>query len=163
MLDRYRDELVALATRWMGDIHKAEDAAQEALLRAHRNADTFANHPNPRAYLLLALRHAIISHWRAERRLAQPDEGLEGLADAKAPSCPHHELIVREAVQSLPSRQRQVMELHLEGHGASETAARMGLSASDVYRVIHRARARLRQLLGHPATRQRSGRRRAAG
>jgi RNA polymerase sigma factor (sigma-70 family) len=161
LLDRYRDELVAQAARWLGDINKAEDAAQEALLRAHCNVETFANHPNPRAYLLLALRHAIISQWRVERRMCQPEEGLEGLADKRILASPHQGLIVREAVAALPAQQRRAMELHLEGHEADDIARLMGVDVKAVYRLIYRGRERLRVLLDHPATKQKSGRRAA--
>jgi RNA polymerase sigma-70 factor (ECF subfamily) len=158
-LDRYRDELLAHAARRLGDINQAEDATQEALLRAYRNAETFGNHPNPRAYLLLALRHAIISQWRAEQRTCQPEGGLDGLPDRRSLANPQEALIVREAVAALPAQQRRAMELHMEGHEADDIARLMKVTVQAVYRLIYRARERLRQLLDHPPTRQKSGRR----
>jgi RNA polymerase sigma-70 factor (ECF subfamily) len=159
LLDRYRDELLLHACRWLGDINRAEDAVQEALLRAHRNAETFDNHPNKRAYLLLALRHAVISQWRVDRKTCQPEKGLEGLADGRSLAGPQEALIVREAVEALPSQQRRAMELHLAGHEASDIARIMEVSVQAAYGLVYRARERLRVLLDRPPTKQRSGRR----
>lgn len=152
-----RAELLALAARRLRDIHKAEDAVQEALLRAHRAGSIFSRHPNPRAYLRLALRHAIASLWRADRRFCQPEEGLEALADRR--DCGQQALIVRDAIEELAGQQRRAMELHLEGHEHGEVAEEMGLNIKAVYRLVHQARRRLRQLLDQPPTKQKSGRR----
>ncbi len=54
---------------------------------------------------------------------------------------------VREAVQSLPEDQREVMELRLEGVRAPDIAGMLGLSAEAVRKRESRAAARLRELL----------------
>jgi RNA polymerase sigma-70 factor (ECF subfamily) len=59
---------------------------------------------------------------------------------------------LRRALACLPAKQAQVFVLHcLEEWSYQETARRLAISVDSVGVLLHRARKRLRQLLGDPA------------
>jgi RNA polymerase sigma-70 factor (ECF subfamily) len=108
-------------------------------------------------------------HVRAQRRsvrreepdrLGLPDESADVLAERLATSAtgPSQRLLrqevrqrVRTALEQLPPRDREVLELrHLEGLSVAETAAALGLSAAAVKTRHLRALTRLRTLLDVP-------------
>ncbi len=93
-------------------------------------------------------------------RLALPDESAEALADRLAASAtgPSQQLLrkearqrVRAALEQLPARDREVLELrHLEGLSVAETAAALGIAVGTVKTRHLRALTRLRHLLEKP-------------
>src|SRR5262245_16643010 len=97
-------------------------------------------------------------------RLALPDESAEALAERLAASAtgPSQQLLrqearqrVRAALEQLPERDREVLELrHLEGLSVAETAAALGLAIGTVKTRHLRALTRLRQLLKLPGEQQ---------
>jgi RNA polymerase sigma-70 factor (ECF subfamily) len=108
-------------------------------------------------------------HLHAQRRsvrreepggLALPDESAEALAERLAESAtgPSQQLLrkearqrVRAALEQLPARDREVLELrHLEGLSVAETAAALGIASGTVKTRHLRALTRLRHLLELP-------------
>ncbi|HSS68986.1 MAG TPA: sigma factor, partial [Nocardioidaceae bacterium] len=65
--DDHARVLLAYATRLTGgDVQRAEDAVQEALLRAWRNPDAFEDGAgSPRAWLMTVVHHVVVDDIRA--------------------------------------------------------------------------------------------------
>ena len=51
------------------------------------------------------------------------------------------------ALQKLPPRQRQAIELAIEGYSECEVAEELGISQPAVFKLLEKARLRLRELL----------------
>ncbi|MFE3830098.1 RNA polymerase sigma factor [Streptomyces sp. NPDC059092] len=130
------------------DHHSAEDIVQEALLRVitHR----WSQIRNPKAFLLTAMRNLAIDYLRSRTR--EPlltDNALEAMAPAVDDELGTIDLMnaVDAAIARMPARQRAVFLLHTEGHQASEIGDLLGITPSTAHVQVHKARARLRQML----------------
>ena len=113
-----------MAVRVLGDPGRAEDAVQDAFLNVWNRAATFdPSRGSLRAWLLTSVRNRSIDYLRgrAGRERSERELDLEA-AYARSPSDPWQEVAVsleraavRDAMASLPSEQRQVLELSYFG------------------------------------------------
>ena len=106
--------------RVLGDPGRAEDAVQEAFLNVWNRAASFdANRGSLRAWLLVSVRNRAIDYLRGRgAHERQEDELPAEVARADEPGDPWREVAlsleraaVRDALESLPAEQRQVIEL----------------------------------------------------
>lgn len=141
--------------RWiMGNDHDAQDAVQEAYLRAWRFFDGMRTE-NPRAWLLTIVRN-VCSTSRSERR-ARPAEPLEeATSDVSSPlPGPDASLLRRIETQTLhaalarmPTVFREVIILHeLEGLSYKEVSEVTRVPIGTVMSRLSRARDRLQRAL----------------
>ena len=128
------------------DAAAAEDATAEAFACAYAHwDDTVAAHPNPEAWVLKVAWNQHLSWWRAwgSRRAAEPP--APRWPAAPVPVDPQ---VVR-AIRSLPRGQRDAFVLAaLGGLPPAQVAAVLGKAPGTVRAQLHRARARLRLVLG---------------
>ncbi len=137
-----------------GSTGAAEDAVQEAFARAwarHRRGGTFTHLSGWVA--TVALNHARRGHRRRgteERAFVRLAAGA-GAAGATGRAPGDHvavDVAVREAVDRLSGRQREVVVLHhLLDIDVATTAAVLGVSEGTVKSALHRARAHLAEAL----------------
>lgn len=132
---------------------------QEALIGAwlayeRREPDRSAGEEH--AYLTVRARGAILDALRTARRLdgrrrdgtGHTDEVPLALEpDVDRGSCPYGALVVRRALEALPPRERDVVEMLLAGHSQIEIAAAIGHDPSWVYQIKQSALRRLRKHL----------------
>lgn len=154
LVRRYRDRYARYAARLLGSADAAEDAVQDAFLRAFdqlahcRDPDNFAG------WFFLILRNRCF----AERRRAGRDVPLAEAGDAttNGPAARPDESVeaadirraLQRALQQLTPEQREVFVLkHVEEHSYEEIAARTGASVPSLKMRMHRAYDRLRGLL----------------
>jgi RNA polymerase sigma-70 factor (ECF subfamily) len=149
----YLDAAFNLA-RWLlrnGD--DAEDAAQEAMLRAYRFFPGFHG-GDARAWLLQIVRNTCYSRLVRVKEMTEFDEGVhaapsptpEALAIANA----DRERLTR-ALESLAPRHREVVVLReLEGCSYKEIAAITSVPIGTVMSTLSRARAQLQLALALP-------------
>ncbi|WP_063748357.1 sigma-70 family RNA polymerase sigma factor [Frankia sp. EAN1pec] len=145
----YRDHhrvLLSFIGKHVDDRHRAEDIAQETLLRAWRNRDSLRP-DGVRSYLFTIARNVITDAWRAERRRPSlGDDGGEVVAAAPAVddvSQAIEEWVVAEALGRISLAHRAVVqELYYEGRSVREAAARLALPEGTVKsRVYYAIRA----------------------
>lgn len=151
----HRGRLLRIAESRTGCPHDAEDCVQEALLRCVE----FDQLDEARVGALLttitvrlcADRHRQREQYRrlAERLSAQST--LEPAAEERVCDRAEAAWAVRH-VDALPARQRQVLWAHAEGMSCAEVAASYNLPFKAVESALHRARIRLRTIVG-PALR----------
>jgi len=150
---RYRDGIVGYLVRLLGDRQEAEDACQDAFLRAHRAFARLAPEANSRAWLYrIATRSGLNAARRRARRTARAaDVDLDSLPAAAGLSPERREelLAIRRAVDRLPPRQRAALMLRqFEGFGYAEIAVALGGSQQGARANVYQAIKKLRATLG---------------
>jgi RNA polymerase sigma-70 factor (ECF subfamily) len=160
-IERHRRELHIHCYRMLASFDEAEDAVQEALLRAWRSRATFAEE-SLRAWLYRIATNVCLDAIRARSRRVgdirsfaevpwlqpYPDRLLDEIAatdeepDAVAVSRETIELAFLAALQVLPPRQRAVLVLRdVMGWPANETASLLDTSVAAANSALQRARA----------------------
>jgi RNA polymerase sigma-70 factor (ECF subfamily) len=152
------DAAYNLACWLMRDPHDAEDAVQDACLRAHRAFDRFRGNDG-RAWFLTIVRNVCYSQIRKSRRgpaeVAFEDE-VHGSNDrvAEANALDWRELRdaqLRGAMERLPAEFREVIVLHeIEGLAYRDIAGVTGIPIGTVMSRLSRARGRLQAELTKP-------------
>jgi len=157
---RHRRELQVHSYRMLGNLEQAEDAVQEALLRAWKGRASFDGGPGGRPWLYRIVTTTCLDMLRAAQRRTQRLGSVadvpwlqpcpDSLLDEAQAAGPERSVIRRETVelaylaviQLLPARQRAVLLLRdVEGYSAAETAAILELSVAAVTSALQRARA----------------------
>lgn len=142
-------KMVALAAAVSGRRDSAEDLAQEAMTRLHRNWSRIQGFQSPGAWvrrvtinLALSQRRRLANEAKARLRLrSTPPRRL-------APTAAEHEP-VWQAVARLPGKQRAVVALrYLEDRSIDDIADVLQIAPSTVRVHLHRAGESLRQQLG---------------
>lgn len=155
LYERHRDSAVAAARRVLASTSPslAEDAVHTAFIevfRALRNGRGPTDDLRP--YLVTAVRRHAVRLLRnphvaaldlEEIAAADPPSQSIGEGRLTASGLSDHELLT-SAVAQLPPRLRTVLwALEVEGFGAREVAAHLGIKPSEVYVLRYRARRRL--------------------
>ncbi len=152
LVERHRGELLAYLVRLLGDRHEAEDACQEALLRAHRAFARLAPDSNSRAWLYRIATNTALTAARRRSRLGTrtADVDCDTLPAGTPVSTDHREQLraVARAVGELPPRQRAALMLRrFQGLGYAEVAAALGgneaAARANVYQAVRKLRAAL--------------------
>jgi len=171
----HRAALLAHCYRMTGSLHDAEDALQDALLRAWQGMDRFEGRSSVRTWLFtIATNSCRRLLERRQRRVLPVDFGppadphdrvgppliestwvgpfpqpaVEDSPAARYESKENVELAYVAALQLLPSRQRAVLLLRdVLAFSAQETAAALDTTTASVTSALQRARATLRQRL----------------
>lgn len=151
LVERYRDRYARYATRMLGSVDAAEDAVQDAFVRAY---DQLAQCQEPDKFVgwfFLILRNRCFAEQRRTRTHApleaagavaargQADDGTESTERLRA---------LQQALLDLTPEQREVFVLkHVEGLSYGEIAERLHTSVPSLKMRMHRAYDRLREQL----------------
>ncbi|WP_051713514.1 sigma-70 family RNA polymerase sigma factor [Actinoalloteichus caeruleus] len=165
-----RPELHAHCYRLLGSTHDADDAIQEAMLRAWRGLSRFEERASLRSWLYTVTTRACLDQLAGRRRRALPVDlgpantnatpGSSGAEVAWLEPYPHGvpegvasgpearydqreavELAFVAALQHLPGNQRAALLLvEVLGYSAAEVASMMGTSTASVNSALQRAR-----------------------
>jgi RNA polymerase sigma-70 factor, ECF subfamily len=156
LVDRHAGSCLRFATRMLGNREDAEDATQEALLRAYRSLGDFNRERSFRTWLFTILvnrcRTLALHRSRRERRV-----GADESAVARAESIPAPALVtidqeldedLRHALERLEPAQREAFLLkHVEELSYEEMAESTGVGVSALKMRVKRACDRLQVLL----------------
>ncbi len=169
LVEPLRRELHAHCYRMLGSTHDAEDALQEALLRAWRGMAAFEGRSSLRSWLYTVATRTCLDGVAARGRRAlpmdlgpaspravlgdlprteiswlgpYPDAGLSGGPAARYEQREAVELAFVAALQHLPGNQRAALLLfEVLGFSAAEIATMMATSVASVNSALQRARA----------------------
>lgn len=135
-------QLLRTAYLLCGDVHRAEDLVQEALIKVALRWPRLRS-GNPAGYARQIIVHDNISWWRRHRR--ELPTSHEGEARSVS-SDPETALVVRRALDRLTARQRAVLVLrHFDDLTERETADILGVNVGTVKSTNATALARLRE------------------
>jgi RNA polymerase sigma-70 factor (ECF subfamily) len=142
--------LRAFAISLCGNVDRADDLVQEALLRALANIHSFQPGTNMSAWLFTILRNHFRSEYRKRRREVEDADGhyAEGLTSHPEQQG-HLELTeFRSALNKLPDEQREALILvGASGFSYEEAAEICGCAIGTVKSRVNRARTRLAELM----------------
>lgn len=170
-LDQHGDALYRFALMRVQAPAVAEDLVQETLLAALRARSGFAGEAAERTWLVAILKNKIVDHFRRGSREAplpdtdDPDAAIDALfrSDSNnhwlrppmAWADPEQSLeqadfwrVFQACLDGLPTRQAQAFTLtEVDGLPTDELCKALGITSSNVWVLLHRARLRLRECL----------------
>lgn len=165
MVRPHLDRLYRLAWRLAGRKAEAEDLFQELLIKAYGKLDELAGIDEPGSWLARVMYNLFIDERRrfARRRLHTVEEGEmsgEGLAGMPGTEDPLRDnerrqqiLALDAALSQLSDEHRVVVLLHdTEGYKLEEIHQLIGVPVGTIKSRLHRARARLRDILTQSGT-----------
>ncbi len=155
--------LRAFAISLCGNVDRADDLVQEALLRALANLSSFEPGTNMSAWLFTILRNLFRSEYRKRRREVEDVDGsyAEQLTFSPEQSTRLEINEFREALKALPPEQREALILVGASGFSYEEAARIcGCAVGTIKSRVNRARGRLAEILQRFWTGPRNTRRR---
>ena len=149
---RFARPVLGLAMRLLGDRGRAEDAAQDTFAAVWRSATSYKpERGSGSAWLFAVARHAIIdrARQRTELTVAEP---IENLSDEAGPAEVVEQswlsFTVQAAMERLPDRERQVLELaYWSGFSQSEVASYLDVPLGTVKTRTRAGLGRLAMLL----------------
>lgn len=159
------DRLYRLAWRLTGRKAEAEDLFQELLIKAYGKIDDLVKIDEPGSWLCRVMYNLFIDEKRrfARRRLHTVEEGvlagdgIEGLAGSDDPVRDNERMEkmrqLDAALSRLSNEHRLIVLLHdSEGYKLREIQDLIGVPVGTVKSRLHRARARLREILADSGT-----------
>ena len=152
LVARYRDRHARYAARMLGSLDAAEDAVQDALVRAF---DRLADCREPEKFagwLFLIVRNRCFAERRRRQREAPlSQEGTDIEAPERSESAVERlerAAALEQAVGQLTPEQRDAFVLkHVEGLSYNEIAQLTGATVASLKMRVHRAYDRLRELM----------------
>jgi RNA polymerase sigma-70 factor, ECF subfamily len=136
LYDEHGGAMMAYAVHLTRDRAAAEDAVQEALIRAWKHLDTLNDREGSvRGWLLKVTRNIIIDAARAKkvrpREVAETD--WQGAVTADHANGVVDSMVVIDGLQQLSAAHREVLEqMYLRGLSVNETAETLGIPAGTV-------------------------------
>ena len=140
--------VVGLAYGLSGNRWVAEDLAQEAFLRAHRDWVRVGAMESPGGWVRRVAMNLARSRWRRLRSETRARLNLRSSIEETSPAPnPHHEAFWVE-VRALPSRQAQAIALHyVEDLSVAQISKILEVAEGTVKALLHQGRDRLRRQL----------------
>jgi len=150
LYDRYAGLIRAICYDATGQLESAQDLAQEVFLRAHRKLGSLRNHEKFASWAI-GIAKQVSREWRRRKgrdRHLFVGVGPEGaLADNPVPADDSPEQLYR-AIAMLGEKQRLAIHaFYLMDRSADDARRVLGLSRSGFYKLLQRARNRLRRLM----------------
>lgn len=159
------DRLYRLAWRLTGQKAEAEDLFQELLIKVYGKLDTLAGVDEPGSWLSRVMYNLFVDERRrfSRRRLLTIEEGQmpgDGIASIAGTDDPVQQNERREKIRALDAALSQLSDDHRivvllhdsEGYKLKEIQVLTGVPVGTVKSRLHRARARLREILTRGGT-----------
>lgn len=147
-------QLRAFARSLCGHRERADDLAQEAMLRAWGARNSFQAGTNLRAWAFVILRNIFLSQMRRARFTGEWDESVAARALSTPPSQEHHLQAgdLQRALLCLPETQREALILVAAGGFSYEEAARIcNCAVGTIKSRVARARMALERMFADDA------------
>ena len=171
-VDRYGDYLYRFALARTRNAERAEELVQETFLAALRSRRNYKQQSSPRTWMTAILKHKIVDHLRkANREQSWSDENaLDREIDEMFDRAGHWAMrprrwkthpgdhfeqkeflrILYECLAGLPQRIAQVfMRREMEDASTEDICQEMGITSTNCWTMLYRARTRLRRCLQH--------------
>ena len=147
LVERYEPSVRAVTLSVLQDSHLAQDAAQDAFVKAYEKLSRLRKAEAFGPWLLKTSRRCALNLVRQHRRIPPSEHDVAPMEPAKLLDEEKKRLLA--AVLQLSESERQaVMLRYFGGHSVKEVADMVGRSVGTVTKQLSRAHARLRALLG---------------
>src|ERR1043165_3249756 len=149
LVSGHKRAMHALALRFCGNHHDAEDLSQDVFLNAYKAIDRFRGDSSFHTWLRRIMVNSFLSHKRRKElpRSADVTEGI-GFPIAGSERIAFNNVMVQQILQRLeevPARQRLMFIMkHQEGLTCEEIAAYFGTSVGNVKKTMFRVVEKLR-------------------
>jgi RNA polymerase sigma-70 factor (ECF subfamily) len=165
----HKRRIYSLCLRMTGNQAEAEDLTQEAFLQVFRKISTFRGEAAFSTWMhRLAVNLVLMRHRKKgipTLSLEEPIESDSGESRQRDVGAPDLALVgsvdrltLERAIQALPDGYRKVFVLHdVEGYEHQEIAEMIGCSVGNSKSQLHKARMKLRDLLGGNAASRANG------
>lgn len=162
LVELYKDKVYQISYRMVGNVHEAQDIAQEAFLRAYMNIETYDVNRKFSTWLFRIATNLSIDRLRKKKPdfyLEHEVEGTNGLTLssqlAATDELPEDQVITHELqdwiqgeILQLPSKYRSAIVLkYIEDLSLKEISEILDLPIATVKTRIHRGREALRKRL----------------
>jgi RNA polymerase sigma-70 factor (ECF subfamily) len=147
---KYRNRVMGIATRMLGDRVEAEDLAQDVFVKVYHGLQGFQGKSLFSTWLYRVTANSCLNHRKKRKREVQVIEAIDDPdpIPSDGASNPHTLLEEKElsaflekAIGALPEEQRMVLILRdIEGLSYEEIADSLGLEMGTVRSRLHRAR-----------------------
>ncbi len=126
-----------------------QDLVQETFLEMARGLERGGKPRSLRAYLFGIARHISLAAWKRSDR--EREHRSAGSPEASAAAAPDARVeAAREVIESLPSLQREILELRFTQQlSYAEIAEALGIPVGTVRSRLHHAVAMVRERMGH--------------
>ncbi len=147
----YHQDMYRYAAWLSRDKAVAEDVVQEALLRAWKSLDALRDDSSAKQWLLTIVRRENARYFERKRLETVDIDNLTASQAALLAVEEDRELDdMRQAIYELDDEYREPLVLQvLMGYSTNEIAEQMGLKQGAVLTRLHRARAKLRDIMAH--------------
>jgi len=144
---RYSDDVLRYVNSFARDTHEAEDITQNVFAKLMTAIVKYEQREVPfDAWIMRVARNAALDHLRAKRAI--PTEEVRLADTGRAQTSIDRGRALREALESLPEDQREVLVLrHIVGLSPVEIAGTLDKTESSVHGLHHRGRRSLRASL----------------
>jgi len=147
LVRRYQGVLLANLAGKLGDKDRAEEAAQETLVRAYFNMSKLNKPDSFFSWLLGIADHVAKEHHRKEQ-IQQKRETIISFSEEIPPTEISDDYSLEAAITELPESYRKVILLRYYGkHSCNEIAKQLNLPLGTVTKQLSRAYAMLRDTL----------------
>ena len=147
LVQRYQSILVANLAGQLGDLDRAEEAAQETLVRAYFRINRLKK-PNSFFSWLLGIANRVAKEQRRKERAWLRRESPSYLSEEAPPAKESAYSDLQKAVSALPENYRQVILLrYYAERSCRQIAEQLGIPLGTVTKTLSRAYAILRQSL----------------
>jgi RNA polymerase sigma-70 factor, ECF subfamily len=150
-------EVARWAARLGGPHVELEDAVQEVFTQVQRHLDSYRGEAKLTTWLFQITANVLRQHRRRDRWKRWMRSSSDELEQVAAPGSPHESLearqareLIHRAMDGMSERYRTALVLfEIEDLPGDEVAERMGIKLSNLWVLLHRARAELvRQVEG---------------
>ena len=159
--EKYKRRVYSLVLRIAGE-QEADELSQEVFLKAFRGVERFRGEAQLGTWLYRLAVNAALTHvTRSKARFKAPEALLEAMAAPSSPTLndgdPRMRRRLEAALAELPAGYRAVLVLHdIDGLQHEEIAEVLGCRVGTSKSQLHKARARMRELLGPELAAERS-------
>lgn len=154
-MDRYYNELFRYGVKFTSDVEMTKDALNQFFIHLWDNRDKLQHVDNLKAYLFVSYKRWLITHLQISKKhrvlfrdnnfVKEPCEQSYEEYLVKQNGEDEVGLVLRDAIKSLPARQRQLLQLRFYEHMSfEEIAEETSLSVRTVYNKLHEAIKKLR-------------------
>ncbi len=157
LVEAYKDRLFGFIWRMVRNHHEAEDICQAAFVKAYESLDSYNDKYAFSTWLFTIAYRLCLNQLRKKKALSgetdfsgfSTDEEAASTRLASSEEAERLKQRVWEAVSALsPAQQTTVLMFYREGKSCQDIGLMLGIPAVTVKSHLHRARARLRDLLG---------------